>query len=492
MPDARLKPSRYDDAPELPHDAPNPSRREGAPELRRGADAGHELRRELGLPDLALTQILFIVGLPWVGVAAKQGPAHVVYWLLAMTFFYVPSAIVVIYLNRLMPLEGGLYQWAKLGFNDRLGFLVAWNLWLFAILNTSETGIQATQYLAYVLGPGAEWLVANRLVTAAASALIFSTLVLIAIRGLGVGKWVHKTGGLMMLVTFAALVLVPWLNVARGTLREFHPLATATPMISLLSLNIFGKMGFGAFGGFEYVAIHAGECRNPVRTIGRSVVVAAPIIVFMFIFGTSSVLALIPQDQIDLIAPIPQVLSAGFGPLGYAAAIAPVTIAVLLVVRVSQASVMFTGNTRVPMVAGWDGFLPEWFTRIHPRYGTPANSILFVGAATFAFSILGLLGVGKQEAFQLLWNASAIFYALTYLVMFAIPIAGLRRTHVRTPIWIRIAAASGFAMTLLYVVLSVLPIIHVDSRTVFAVKITSLIVVTNLIGLALFARRRAQ
>src|SRR5215813_14360007 len=110
-------------------------------------------KKELGLPDLVLTQILFIVGLPWVGVAAKQGPSHVVLWLLAALLFYIPSAFVVIYLNRIMPLEGGLYQWAKLGFNDLVGFLVAWSLWLFAILNTSETGIQVTQYLVYVLGP---------------------------------------------------------------------------------------------------------------------------------------------------------------------------------------------------------------------------------------------------------------------------------------------------------------------------------------------------
>src|SRR5205823_12996606 len=94
------------------------------------------LRRELGVTDLALTQILFIVGLPWVGVAAKLGPSHVVFWLLAIVLFYLPSAVVVAYLNRLMPLEGGLYQWAKLGFNELVGFLVAWNLWLFAILNT--------------------------------------------------------------------------------------------------------------------------------------------------------------------------------------------------------------------------------------------------------------------------------------------------------------------------------------------------------------------
>ena len=83
------------------------------------------LKRELGLTDLVFTQILFIVGLPWVGVAAKQGPSHVVFWLVALVLFYVPSAVVVTHLNRWMPLEGGLYQWAKLGFNELTGFLVA-------------------------------------------------------------------------------------------------------------------------------------------------------------------------------------------------------------------------------------------------------------------------------------------------------------------------------------------------------------------------------
>src|SRR5947209_18842091 len=122
-----------------------------------------------------------------------------------------------------------------------------------------------------------------------------------------------------MLATFAALLLLPWLNVAHGTLQTFHPLATAMPVVSLMSLNLLGKMGFGALGGFEYVAIHAGECRNPVRSIARSVVVAAPIIAAMFILGTSAMSALVPLDHIDLIAPIPQALSAGFRPLGWAA-----------------------------------------------------------------------------------------------------------------------------------------------------------------------------
>src|SRR5512138_706454 len=167
-------------------------------------------KKELGLTDLALTQVLFIVGLPWVGVAAKQGPSHVVLWLLAMIFFYVPSAVVVIYLNRVMPLEGGLYQWAKLGFNELIGFLVAWNLWLFAILNTSEIGLQVTQYVRYITGPGGEWLTASKWFIGVVSAATIGLLVWLATVGLGVGKWLHKAGGVLMLVTFAAILILPF------------------------------------------------------------------------------------------------------------------------------------------------------------------------------------------------------------------------------------------------------------------------------------------
>jgi glutamate:GABA antiporter len=456
----------------------------------RRVEAAPSLHRELGLADLVSAQILFIVGLPWVGVAAKQGPAHIVFWLIAMALFYLPSAAVVIFLNRRMPLEGGLYQWARSGFGDLVGFLVAWNLWLFAILNTSETGIQATQYLSYIAGPTGERLAASKTFTAFVSAIVFSGLVLIAIRGLSVGKWLHKSGGALMLITFGALILLPWLNLATGAIAAFHPLTIAAPVVSVMSLNLLGKMGFGALGGFEYVAIHAGECRDPVRTITRSVLVAAPIICIMFILGTSSVLGLIPMDRIDLIAPIPQVLSVGFRPLGSVAWVAPVTIVILLIVRIAQASVMFTGITRLPMVAGWDGLLPRWFTELHGGYRTPVNSIVFVGVMTFVFSLAGVIGVGQQEGFQLLWNASAIFYALTYLVMFALPVIGLRESADDAPLWLKLAAVSGFGMTLLYVTLSILPIVNVNSPLVFSTKICGVIAATNVIGVALYRRQR--
>src|SRR3954463_14374873 len=80
------------------------------------------LRKELGLPTLVLTQIMFIVGSGWVGPAATLGTGHALFWLLAMGVVYLPPAGVVIYLTRLMPLEGGLYQWAPVGLGELGGF----------------------------------------------------------------------------------------------------------------------------------------------------------------------------------------------------------------------------------------------------------------------------------------------------------------------------------------------------------------------------------
>ncbi|HEY0783164.1 MAG TPA: APC family permease, partial [Thermoanaerobaculia bacterium] len=410
-------------------------------------------KKELGLADLTLTQVLFIIGLPWIGVAAKLGPSHVVLWLAGMVLFYFPSAVVVTYLNRLMPLEGGLYQWAKLGGGETIGFLVAWNLWLFAMLSTSEIGIQVTQYLRYVL-PEGDALTSDKLFIGVVTLVLIGALATLTFIGLGVGKWVHKVGGALMLLTFAAIIVLPWLNQASGALPSYRPLHTELPALSLLSLNLLGKMGFGAFGGFEYVAIHAGECRNPVRAIARSVALASPIIAFIFIFGTSSVLALVPQATIDLIAPMPQVLTVGSRTLGVAAAVAPLAVLALLAIRIAQSSVLFAGSTRLPMVAGWDSLLPEWFTRLHPRYRTPVNSILFVSVVTLGLALAGQIGVGKQEAFQLLWNAAGVFYALTYLALFALPLIGLRGRKA-PPLWLRACALSGFLMSLLYVAVAI-------------------------------------
>lgn len=445
-----------------------------------------ELKKELGLGDLVLTQILYVVGSLWVGTAAKLGGSHTAFWLLAIVFFYIPLTAVINYLNRIMPLEGGLYQWAKLGFNEFAGFLVGWNLWLYIILFISSIGVMLSTNLAYAFGPGYTWMSGDKVFITAVTCVLVLGLTVVTTLGLGVGKWIQNAGGVTQLITFAVLLGMPLLCFRKGGLANYHPLAMTLPPISLFSLNVFGKMAMGAFSGFEYVAILAGECRQPARTIGRSVVLAAPVIALMFILGTDSVLAFVDPDHVDLVGPIPQVLSLGFGRLGWAGPISTVVILMLAGRQIGAATLAVAGCTRLPMVAGWDHLLPAWFGKVHPRYRTPVNSTLFVGAMILTLGLLGLVGVGHQEAFQLLDNASGIFYGLAYLVMFGLPLFGLRNASEQPATWLRIAAVSGFLVTLLYCVLSIFPIIDVQSWFWFAAKIAGVVIGANLLGVLLY------
>jgi len=451
------------------------------------------LKKPLGLRDLVLTQILFVVGSSWVGTAAKLGPSHLFFWLLAIVLFYIPQAAVVIYLNRLMPLEGGLYQWAKLGFNEFAGFIVAWNLWLLSITVIALGGMFVTTNLSYALGEAAAWMPESKWCVSLISCALVAGLGWTGIRGLSLGKWLHNIGAFAMLLVYGALIALPFISLARGELKQYQPLQIVAPTISILyCFNIFSKLAVGGLSGFEYVAILAGETRAPARDIGRSVIIASPVIAVMFILGTSSVLAFIGNNQIDLIGPVPQTLRLGLRSFPIAGAIASVGILLMTVRSISSTSVHLTGSSRLPMVAGWDQLLPGWFSRLHPRYKTPINSIIFVGALTLAIAIASQLGAGIQEAFQLVDNAANVFYGIVYLVLFAIPIAGAGAIRSGAPIWLRVAAFCGFAVSLLAVCFTVYPIIDVPSRLIFAAKIIGVSVIANVIGVTIFllARRR--
>jgi amino acid transporter len=454
--------------------APNPS-------LRTEAIQSHAagLKKELSLFDLILAQILLVVVPDFFGTAVKAGPAHVVLWLSAMVLFFIPLALIVSHLNRLMPLEGGLYEWARLAFNDQIGFLVAWNLWLFIMLYVAVIGLVTTTFVAYAV-PSLAWVAESKWAVLAASVLLIAAQMLLAGIGFGVGKWFNNAGSIAVLITVAALVSLPFINLRHGTLSAFHPLRLVAPPLTVFTLSVFSKMTFGALSGFEYVAIFAGESRNPARNIGRSILIAAPVIALIYVFTTSAILAYVSPDAVDVIGPIPQALRRGFGDFG--AFIVPVAIFLLLANYLSTFSLYFSGSARLPMAAGWDHLLPAWFSRLHARYQTPANSILFLGGATLVASVAALIGVGEQEAYELLLTWGFTFYGIAYLALFAIPLLAPKTSGIRPGFALRLTAVSGFLVTLLFVLLSIFPVIRVESESRYSLKIAGVVLGANLLG----------
>jgi amino acid transporter len=213
----------------------------------------------------------------------------------------------------------------------------------------------------------------------------------------------------------------------------------------------------------------------------------------MFILGTSSVLAYVGDKPIDLIGPVPQTLRLGLHSFPIAGAIASVGILLMTTRTVASTSVHVTGSSRLPMVAGWDQLLPNWFSRLHPRYKTPINSIIFVGATTLVIAISSQIGAGIQEAFQLVDNAANVFYGIVYFTMFALPIFGASAIRSGAPIWLRIAAVCGALVSLSAIFFTVYPIIDVPSPLSFAAKIITVTAIANAIGVAIYlAGKRRQ
>ncbi len=450
-----------------------------------------ELRREMGLRDLVLAQVLCVVGSSWVGVASKLGKAHAVFWIVAMLLFYVPLAIIVIYLNRVLPLEGGLYQWAKEAFGAFWGFLVAWNLWVYAVVVLGSILFVVPTDLAYSIGPSAAWLPASHVATSVLTGFVLIMIAWVAVQGLSIAKWLHNAGGFLVLLGYAVLVGLPIWTMLRGKAVSYTPIPVAWPGISWVNLAIFGQITVGGLSGFEYVAIMAGECRDAARGIGRSVAIAAPIIALMFILGTSSVITFVGDRPIDLIGPIPQTVRAALGNVGFASQFASVTILLLLVRAVSAASLIFTGLTRLPLTAGWDHLLPDWFTRLDPRRGTPVNSILFMTVLAIVLIFFAMLGVREQEALQLLNSASSAHYGIAYIALFAIPLFGAARLRQRLPCWLFVPALAGLVSSGIAVLIAVYPIIDVVSNLEYASKIVGVVIIANIVGVLIYALRRS-
>jgi amino acid transporter len=461
------------------------------------ASSNHGLKRELGLRDLVPMQILLVVGLTWAGTAARQGQTHVVFWIAAVLLLFIPLAAVVGWCAKIWPTEGGIYQWTRAAWGPSFGFMTAWNFAGWAIMAVAAIGVQMAAAISYALGPRAAWMQESHAVLAGLTVAIFLMILLINVPGLGVGRWVAHFGtSVTVLLTVLLVVLLLWhphTSAAHPHVNPQRPFGLALPVVTLMGINLFSKVAFNALSGLEQVAVFAGETRDPGKAILRSAWIAAPIIVLIYVLMTGSMLTYTAADQINLASPIPQVLAAAFGGgatqgIDWGLMLGRVAILAMAVAVVAQYSVIVAETSRLPLVAGWDGLLPPWFTRLDPKWKTPTRSLTVIVLLCIALGLLASVGAGAQEAFQLLTDSGNICYGFTYLLMFAIPLIVGDRFGTRPGAWLKLAALSGLGMTLLAIGFQLLPITDVANKWVFAAKVSGTALVFNAVGLGIYLR----
>ena len=412
------------------------------------------LRKELGLRDLVLFNVAAIVSTRWIAAAAHVGSGSLLLWAAAAAFFLVPSALVCAHLAKLFPEQGGLYIWTREAFGEQHAFTCAWFYY--------------TNNLFWV--PGAIVAFISMFTSAFSSAKLAEDpwfvvpialailIVVIAVnyRGLHVAKWVDNLGGIAAYSIWIGLVLAAVAMVVRhGPVTSFHLL----PAMDLAKLNFWSQLAF-AMTGLELSPIMSGEIRDAKRAIRRAIWISAVLVVLFYIFGTAAILAFVRPADASPIIGLAQAGQQASAVLGWHWV--PILIGVgILLSMGGQLGTYIGACARLPFVLGIGNLLPTAFAKLHPKYGTPSVSILFLGAGAAVLLLVSQMGESFRAAYQITVDISVITLFIPFLYIFA---AGWRFGQ-------RWASVSGLLVSGLAIVFSTLPTADVKSVFWFEVKV---------------------
>ncbi len=438
------------------------------------ADTAPKLARELRLRDLVLFNISAIAGVRWLAAAAHAGPGSITLWIVAVLFFFLPSAFVVSALSRRFPEEGGLYIWAREAFGPWHGFLCAWFYLTSNLIYFPTLVLAIVSMAAYMFG--ASSVAETRQFAIPVTLLVLWVAFLGNLFGMRFGKWASNAGGLStwviatLLAAFALLVALRF-----GSATRFN----IAPMVNWGTVNLWSQIAF-AFAGLELGAILGGEIRNPDRTIPLAAWISGAICTGFYIAGTAALLILIKPEQISVLTGLTQAGQIAGQRLG-AWWLSPTFALLVTIGGLGQLWCYVAGSTRLPLAIGIDRFLPPVFARLHPRWHTPHVSILTQGAIATVLLFSMEWGETLRGAYQTLVDMCVITTLLPFIYIFG---AGIRFGK-------RISGVLGLATSAIALVVSVVPPAEVHNRWAFELKLVGGCIFTALLGWLVFTRSRA-
>lgn len=413
-----------------------------------------ELKRELGFWDLVFFNISAIVGLRWLAVAAATGYSSILIWALAFLCFFLPQTYVVLQLSRRWPVEGGLYEWTKMGLGPFHGFVSGWCYWVNNIVYYPTLLTAAAGFATY-LHSGMRGLEENTQFIFWFSLVSLWAILILNMIGMRAGKWVQNIGGI---TTWIPAGLVIGLGAAslfmKGPATPFSATALL-PQGGLETLRFWSYICF-AMAGFELVSLMGGEIKNPEVNLPRSIPVAGAMATVIYIIGTVALIVSIPQERVSLISGVLQAIDEQGRLFGFAYLASLLSIPMVLS-QFGGCGAWLTGSGRVLYAIGADQYLPQSLSKIHPRWGTPHISMLVQGVFATLFLVVSSYGARVKELYLILLDFNVIVYFIPYVYLFVSFVVLMKKGRLPVSVAGALGALLGLAATLFSILLSLMP-----------------------------------
>lgn len=363
------------------------------------------LKRVLGVKDLIALGLGAIIGtgifvLSGVAAARYAGPGIVISFLVAGIASAL-AALVYAELAAMFPAAGSAYTYTYAALGEIAAWFIGWNLILEYTVASAAVALGWSGYFLDLLRPLGLQLPASFTTSPFAGGIInLPPVIIVGIIACLVGMGT-KEGSQVNKIVVALKLGAILLFLALG-LSRFDP-ANWRPFLPFGVQGILRGAGiiFFAYIGFDAVATAAEEVRNPQRNLPLGIIGALLISTVLYLGVAAALTGMVKYAILDTPAPVSTALLSR----GLTWAVAFVSVGALAGLT-SVLLVNFFAQSRILFAMSRDGLLPPVFARLHPRFGTPAFSIMTTGVIAAALSsllpihlIAELANIGTLSAF---------------------------------------------------------------------------------------------
>jgi APA family basic amino acid/polyamine antiporter len=375
----------------------------------------HKLRRTLSLRDITSMGIAAIIGagiFSTIGNASADGGPAVTLLFVFIAIACSFSAMSYAEFAGSIPISGSAYTYAYAAFGEVIAWIIGWALIVeYAIGNivvaiswsdyftglmqgvglhipeylcmdylSAKNGFEAAQ-LAINGGQALTHALSEQMAAWANAPEIFGMKLILDLPALGIVfaitaliyRGVHETkttANYFVLLKLAVIILVIIVGAFYVNPENWSPFAPNgfTGVLRGVASVFF------AYIGFDALATTAEECKNPQRDLPKGMIASLIICTVLYILIALTLTGMVSYKE----------LAVG-DPLAHAFSLLNVNwmsgiVAVSAVIAMASVLLVFqNGQPRIWMSMSRDGLLPAKFSKIHPKYRTPAFSTLVTG-----------------------------------------------------------------------------------------------------------------
>jgi glutamate:GABA antiporter len=373
-----------------------------------------KLRKVLGRLDLVLFTACAILGFDTVAASAQAGAQAITWLVVSLVIFLIPYGMLAAELGSTFPVEGGPYEWARMGFGRLAGSVTAilyWlsnPTWIGGTLTASTIATLDALVLHKPLGTAAEIFVGL--------AFVWVT-VAVAIVAFRIGKWGPNIGTFVKIavvaiftILFVAFLVQHGRPVGASAATDLKP--SLNGFLTVVGLLVFLWVGFELANGA------AEEMRNPQRDVPKMILRSGIICAIVYGLVIIGIILVIPKAGLSSVAGFVDAYNAVSG-VFHSHGLNVLFAALLIVTLLASGAVWLEGADRTQAIASLDGAGPKWMGRF-TSFGTPiaVNIASGVVASAFVLFVFLVTSGSLSHFFAVMLSLTVSTTAVSYFFIF--------------------------------------------------------------------------